>query len=317
MNAWKNLGAFIARHMVIIIPCGLALGIFFPDVFSWMRPAVPVLFAFMTFVSSLDNSFKNLKAVLTHPLPIVLTLVFSHILVPLVGFALGTVCFGYDPDIVCGIVLEYSVPIATSSIIWVSIYEGSIATTLTTLLLSTLITPFLTPLTLHLLVGANVQIDIVGMFVDMLFMVAIPAIVALLLNEATHGWGAWHLASALSPASRITVPLIVTINTTSISAYILNLTPELLEVLIFIGCFAVANFFAGIGLAALFRLKRKAFVSVVFGCGMRNISAGAVLATQYFSPATIFPVMCGVLFQQILAALFGKGMGRFLKLAKD
>jgi BASS family bile acid:Na+ symporter len=317
MQTWKNLGAFIARHMVVIIPCGLALGIFFPDLFSWMRPAVPVLFAFMTFVGSLDNSLKELKAALTHPLPIVLILVFVHVVTPLVGYALGTVFFGYDPDIVCGIVLEYSVPVATSAIIWVSVYEGSIAIMLTTLLASTLITPFATPLTLQLLVGASVQVDVAGMFVDMLFMVAIPAIVALLLNEITHGWAAWHLAPVLSPASRITIPLIVTINTTSISAYILNLTPELLAVLVFIGCFAVANFFAGIGLALLFRLKRRAFVPVVFCCGMRNISAGAVIATQYFAPETIFPVMCGVLFQQVLAASFGKNLGRAIKHAPE
>ncbi len=42
-----------------------------------------------------------------------------------------------------------------------------------------------------------------------------------------------------------------------------------------------------------------------FTCGMRNISSGAVIATQYFRGEVVFPVMCGTLFQQVLASLIG------------
>ena len=42
-----------------------------------------------------------------------------------------------------------------------------------------------------------------------------------------------------------------------------------------------------------------------FTCGMRNISSGAVIATQYFPGEVVFPVMCGTLFQQVLASLIG------------
>ena len=38
---------------------------------------------------------------------------------------------------------------------------------------------------------------------------------------------------------------------------------------------------------------------------LRNISSGAVIATQYFPGEVVFPVMCGTLFQQVLASLIG------------
>ena len=44
---------------------------------------------------------------------------------------------------------------------------------------------------------------------------------------------------------------------------------------------------------------------MTFTCGMRNISSGAVIATQYFPGEVVFPVMCGTLFQQVLASLIG------------
>ena len=44
---------------------------------------------------------------------------------------------------------------------------------------------------------------------------------------------------------------------------------------------------------------------------MRNISAGAVLAVSFFPSQVAVPVVIGMLFQQILAALFGYLLRRF------
>ena len=43
---------------------------------------------------------------------------------------------------------------------------------------------------------------------------------------------------------------------------------------------------------------------------MRSISAGAVIATTSFPGEAIFPVLIATLFQQMLAALYGKGLER-------
>ena len=56
---------------------------------------------------------------------------------------------------------------------------------------------------------------------------------------------------------------------------------------------------------------------MVFQCGMRNISCGAVIAAQFFPPAVMFPVVAGTLFQQVLAATYGKLMGRILGVRPD
>ena len=38
--------------------------------------------------------------------------------------------------------------------------------------------------------------------------------------------------------------------------------------------------------------------------GMRNISAGAVIAVAYFPAAIVLPVIVGMLFQQALASIY-------------
>ena len=49
---------------------------------------------------------------------------------------------------------------------------------------------------------------------------------------------------------------------------------------------------------------------MIYGSGMRNISAGAVIAGAYFPSEVLFPVMIGTLFQQILAAFYGSMVWR-------
>ena len=298
---------------MILVPLGIVCGIAFPEQISPTRVIVPAIFAIMTYQSALGVNLKSLKEAVAHPGAIFLALVFAHVITPVLAYFVGTIFFGYSSEIMTGIVLEYVVPIATTSVMWVSMYRGNVAVVLATLLASICISPLTIPATLHILLGSRVEISFAGMAANMLFMVVIPALAALITNELTHGWAARRLQPALAPLSRIILLVIITSNTTTIAYYVRNLTPELIGVTVFIGLFAVFNFLMGIILGLITHQKRDRFVCLTFETGMRNISAGAVLAVQYFGPATVFPVMAGTFFQQFLGAVFGKVMERVLE----
>jgi predicted Na+-dependent transporter len=51
-------------------------------------------------------------------------------------------------------------------------------------------------------------------------------------------------------------------------------------------------------------------IATTFNGGMRNISAGAVLAVAYFPAPVAIPVVLGMLFQQSLASLVGYLLNR-------
>lgn len=311
-RAWKGLGVFIGRHMVVIVLCCLAAGILLPQAFAPLRPAVPTFFAIMSFQSALGITLRGLKDAVVHPLAIVLALMYVHVLSPLIAFLVGTALFGADSDLVVGIVLEYCVPVATSSIMWVAMHRGNLAIALATLLVSVFASPFAAPLTLHLLFGMVVEVNAPGMVLDMLYMVVVPSVVGIVVNEATRGLGTRTLSASLMPLARLMLVVIIATNSSAISDFVFHLTPQLAGVLVFVGLFASFNFLIGAALAYVFRQRRERAVAMLFQSGMRNISAGAVLAMQYFPPASLFAVMAGVLFQQVLAALFGKVADRLL-----
>ena len=58
--------------------------------------------------------------------------------------------------------------------------------------------------------------------------------------------------------------------------------------------------------------NEKTKISMIYGVGMRNISAGAVIASAYFPAEVVFPVITATLFQQILAAVYGVLIKRYL-----
>ncbi len=309
MTAWKRLGDTIAHNMVFLVPLCLALGVCTPNVFIPLKPLITPMFAFVTFQGSLGNNFHNLARTFRRPAPMLAAIAISQVLMPLMGRVLGGLLFS-DPSIVAGIVLEYSVPIAVTSTMWIGIYAGDMPLALGTLLISTLISPVTIPATLGLLVGATVQVDAAGMFIDMLVMIAVPALAATALNQVTDGRTETRLSPALAPLARIFVILVITTNSTSLHDFMFSLTPELAGVMVFIALMASSGYLWGFAAARLMGLGRERSVTLTFCSALRNISAGAVIAQTYFPAATMFPVMTGTLFNQFLAAVFGRMFSR-------
>lgn len=305
MDQWTKLGKALGDHMQLIVPACVALGVLFPQQIGVLKPFVPTLFALMTFQGALSNTFKQIADVFRRPLPLLIVLFVSAVAIPFTAHLLGSLFFGDNPNLVCGIVLEYSVPVAVTAFMWISMFGGNGSLALTIILVSSVISPVTIPLTLKLMLGATVAVDIPKMMGDMAFMIAVPALAGMLVNQASHGWGHEKLSPALAPACKFMMMGVILSNSTAMSEYVLHMNAERFAVAFFILCFALFGFILGIVIARLLGLPYGDTATMCFTCGMRNISSGAVIATQYFPGEVVFPVMCGTLFQQILASVIG------------
>ena len=227
---------------------------------------------------------------------------------PAASRALSGILFAANPNLVIGATLEYCVPVAVVCFLWCGMYDGDLSLALATILVSTVLAPFTIPLSLKVLLGETVQLDVVSMMTQMVFMIALPAIAGVLVNELSHGWGHTVLSPTISPAVRVLLVLIMTSNSTQMADYMRHITPELFGMMGYIFAFATCGFLLGMGLSRLLRTDDATYVTMCFGVGMRNISAGAVIAAQFFPGEVVFPVMMGTLFQQMLAGVFGAVM---------
>ena len=304
MKQWIGLGKFLAGHMQIIVPICVALGVLFPQQIGVLKPIVPALFAFMTFQGALSNTFHQVADVFHRPLHLVLALLVSAVLIPTAAYAMGRYSWLQSQP---GLRHRARVQRTRGShCLYVDQHvRGNGPLALTIILTSSVISPVTIPLTLKLLLGATVSIDVPSMMQNMAFMIAIPAVLGIVMNELTRGWGHEKLSPALSPACKFMMMGVIASNSTAMSEYVLHMNVERLEVALFILIFAVSGFVVGILVARALHLPYSETTTMCFTCGMRNISSGAVIATQYFPGEVVFPVMCGTLFQQVLASLIG------------
>ena len=308
MKTISRLDGFLSGHMAPVVLFCVAMGICFPEVFSHLNAVTTGLFAFMTFSNSLGGGFRQLADVARHPLPVAVILGLLHVVMPLAALGLGTLCFPDAPLFTTGLVLEYSVPTAVAALMWVGISRGNGTLCLSVVMLDTLLSPVVIPATMKLLVGSVVELDAWGMIRDLLVMVAIPALAAMALYQATKGAVAVGLKPRLSLPAKGAMLLIITSNATGCAPFLRNLTPTLVRVMIVVFCLCLLGFFLGYWAARLLGWDFPTVQTVAITSGMRNISAGAVLAQAYFPSDVLFPVAFSPVFLQATTAFIVKAL---------
>ncbi|MBW5446079.1 bile acid:sodium symporter family protein [Cohnella sp. CFH 77786] len=300
-----SLNRRLEKMMPLITPVSVLLGVLLGSHLSGFTFLSPWIFAFMTFAGSTSSSFKEFLKAVAQPVPLLTCLFILHVLMPLIAMGLGHVVFSDDAYTVTGLILAAAIPTGISSLVWVAIYRGSTVLTLSIILLDTLLSPFVVPFTLSVLIGAKVQMDIGEMMQGLFLMIVLPSLLGMLLNERTKGRAKEIWSPRLSPFAKIGMGIVVAINSSVIAQYLRDISFKLLGTALFVLMLASLGYVIGWLAAKLMRWDDDIVIALTFNGGMRNISAGAVLAVAYFPAPVAIPVVLGMLFQQSLASLFG------------
>ncbi|MEG9295581.1 bile acid:sodium symporter family protein [Mangrovibacillus sp. Mu-81] len=295
----------LEKLMPFITPSSVVIGVFFAQYLSSFTYIVPWVFAFMTFSGSLSSNFNSLQRAFKFPLPLLTALLILHIIMPLWAFGMGSIAFPGDGLTVTGLLLAMVIPTGITSFVWVTIYKGNIGLALSIILVDTILSPFIVPASLSLIVGQKVEMNSWSIMSGLVWMVVIPSIAGMLCNHLTKGTIKETVGRCLSPFSKIGIGVVVAINSSAVAPYLLELSWKLFLIAFVVLFIAFSGFAIAWLLGTLFKQSRETKASLLFTGGMRNISAGAVIAVQYFPAAVAVPVVIGMLFQQVLASLFG------------
>lgn len=302
----QKINSFLQKRMAFATPTCMVIGIIFSDYTKYGVQYVPYVFAVMTFIGALKSTFKDVRDVIRNPLPLIVTIGLLHLVLPCIAWGVGHLFFGSNMNLITGMVLEFCVPAAVVGLMWVSIYNGNSTLSLSLVVIDTILAPFVIPATLHILIGAKVEIDTTGMMKNLVFMIALPAVLAMCLNQISHEKTKETWPQKLAPWSKFCLMFVVMSNSSKVAPYVKHMTLQRACTAIAILGIATTAYALGWGVALLMKQKQENIISMAFGSGLRNISAGAVIAAQYFPGEVLFPVMMGTLFQQVLAACYGK-----------
>ncbi|MEI7024789.1 bile acid:sodium symporter family protein [Paenibacillus sp. y28] len=298
-----RLNQWFEKYMFAIIPAALLVGFVFHRGFMGYTGWVPFLFAYMTFVMALGCSSGQMRQALLAPRPMLVTFALTHMVAPLLAFVGGSLVFGPDSHVVIGLVLFTAIPLGVSSIIWIGMAKGNVPLALCMVVLDSALSVFVVPALIWLFFGHTLTFDYLKVMADLLFIVVIPTICGVLVNDWSRGRAKSWSAPVTLPLSKFVFTLIILINAAAIAPQVAAHKQEMLlmvpvVVLLVFLCYAIG--FAG---SRLFRDPRLT-ITLSYSSGMRNVSLGIVIAIGYFEPLAAVPVVLGILIQQPTATLF-------------
>lgn len=291
--------------MPLLTPTGVVCGFLLGSRISGFAPAVTFLFAFITFSGALSMNAGDFLRVIKNPKPIFAFLVSFHIIIPVAVRLLAGLAFPGEPSFVTGLVLLFAIPTAVSGYIWTSIHKGNGPLTLSIILIDTILAPFMVPFTVSALMRTTVRIDSTGMFVSLVWMVVLPSIFGILLNQSSKGKIPSLIVPVFKPLSKLFLVAVIAINSSRVSSSVTSFEPVFLFLAFACLVLSFMGFFIGALTGKAAGLNRRDSVSTMYAVGLRNISAALVLALEFFPPRVALPVLMGILFQQTLASVAG------------
>jgi len=307
ISVLHSINNLLGRLIPLTTPLAVALGFCFPDFFKNFRSFVPWLFAMMTFSGSLKLKASELGNAVKSPVPILLFFFTSHILMPCLAM-LSSSSLLSNPDVITGFILLFAGPTAVSGFIWVAIFKGDKALGLTLILLDTILAPLIVPATIYVFKGAGLAMDMSGVAFSLLFMIVIPTIIGVAVNETSKGKIPAVISPGFDPLSKICLLFVIAANTSAIAPNVKFGDPLVWKVALLCIALTITGFLLARLNGIVGRCGDKKSASLIIAGGLRNNSAVMTIAVTFFPEMTVLPTLLSIIFQQMIMAILGKAL---------
>lgn len=148
--------------------------------FQFKTLIVPLLQIIMFGMGS-QMSMNDFTGVIKMPKGVIIGVGAHYIIMPLVAFSISRI-FNFPPEIAAGIILIGCVPSGLASNVMSYIAHANLALAVTIGAISTLISPFVTPLLMKLLGGQYIEVNFWSMMLDILNMIILPIVAGFIFN---------------------------------------------------------------------------------------------------------------------------------------
>jgi len=173
---------WLANYTSVFI-IGIAVFTFFvPETFNWVSGITQTtILGLIMLTMGLTLSTTDFKILAKRPADIFIGACAQFLIMPCVAYLLVSI-FHLEPALAIGILLVGCCPGGVSSNIMSFLCHGDVAFSVGMTCASTLLAPVMTPFLMQLTAGAIVEIDTIGMFVNILIVTIIPVSLGCFLN---------------------------------------------------------------------------------------------------------------------------------------
>lgn len=288
---------------LVIIAAG-AFGIFAPAVALPLNPWVPYLLGVVMFTMGLTMKAPDLKLIVKMPHAVLIGFIAQFTIMPLVGLGVALL-FHFEPMLVAGMVLLGSAPGGASSNIVAYLARGNVALSVAMTTLSTILSPFLTPLILLWLAGSYLPVDFWSMFTQIMQIVIVPVVLGLIVRLVAGKFV--EAVSAAIPWTSVFVLALVIAGIMARSSEVVMASAGVVVLAVIIH--NSVGFALGYLAAWAGRLGVRERRAVAVEVGMQNAGLAAALANSHYGPIASLPAAVATIWHNVggalLATLFG------------
>ena len=253
---------------------------------------VSVLLGVVMFGMGLTIKLEDFKVVFSRPKDVIVGCVTQFTVMPALAWALSRL-FNLDEALTVGVVLVGCCPGGTASNVMTFLAKGDLALSVGMTGVSTLLAPFLTPLLTLLLAGKTVEVNALGMFIGILWVVVLPiclGFIAKRLFPQTTERAVRFMPAVSTAAIAVIIAIIVAANAE-------RLFSGGLAVVLVVVLHNLCGLVLGYLVAAALRLSEPKRRALCIEVGMQNSGLAASLAAAHFAaypmaavPGAIFSV---------------------------
>lgn len=300
----KKICDFISRWMGALVLLTAVFALLFPEVFGALKPTlINPLLGVVMFGMGLTLKLEDFKVVFSRPKDVIIGCQAQFIVMPLLAWLLAR-GFSLSDELALGVVLVGCCPGGTASNVITYLAKGDLALSVGMTGVSTLLAPLLTPFLTWLLVGQHVNVDMVSMFLSILWVVILPIVAGLLFRSLLPKFT--ESAVAYLPAlSSLAIAFIVAIVVSANSA---KLMVGGWLIILVVMLHNLCGLLLGYGVARMLGLELKKRVAISIEVGMQNSGLASSLATLHFAayPMATIPGALFSVWHNISGAVMAK-----------
>lgn len=285
IKAIRAVTHFLSTYTSLFVIACAVIAFFVPVTFAWVHGNVSsVILGIIMLSMGLTLRVEDFKNLAKRPLDICAGAVAQYTIMPLVAFSL-TKIFGLDPYLAVGIILVGCCPGGVSSNVMSYLAKGDVAFSVGMTTVSTLLAPIMTPLLVLWLADTSINVNAVGMFLQILYVTIGPVMVGFLCNYLFGKRTVFKEIQANMPSvSVIGLGLIVGGVIVTVRPHLLNNGVSLLLlVLAVVFCHNALGYVLGYGVGRLLHFNTAKKRTIAIEVGVQNAGMATVLAAAFFA----------------------------------
>ena len=318
LQSLQRLSRWLAAHASLFVTDIAAPTFFVHDLFEWVRGTKQtVILGIIMLTMGLTLTTKDFRILARRPLDILIGTCAQFLIMPCVAYLLVHV-FHLEPALALGILLVGCCPGGVSSNIMSYLCHGDVAFSVGMTCASTLLAPVMTPLLMQLTAGEIIEIDAIGMFLNILIVTIIPVGLGCFLNYTYSNRSSFPTIQSLMPGLSVVCLACI------VGGVISTVHDDLIArgLMLFVWTFAVVFCHNSIGyllgwtagrLAGFNKAKKR---TISIEVGMQNAGLATVLAGTFFAAQPLSVLPCAIscawhsISGTILAGLFLRSDGK-------